>query len=179
MKAYSLYGHDNDSYVLPMCQGLERCHVCGELLNKWILDFTNVEIKTKMDISYAHDGFVIVSKVFKNFCENKNYRGNRFLPIKNDMYIMRPENVVEFNTEKRKTKFLDQCKKCLIFSSVIGSSPAFIKSIDKIQADSFYRTDIEFASRDEKHPLVICGESIASELRKEKFRKIDIDEARE
>jgi hypothetical protein len=42
--------------------------------------------------------------------------------------------------------------------------------------EGFFRSDLEFASGPEQHPLILVGVGTADELRKQKFQKFDLEE---
>lgn len=174
MKLFCLHGHDNDNYVLNQCVDLKRCDFCGYLLNKWELDFTSVDIKTKLDVSTTYDGFFIVSETFKSICEQYRFEGAKFFSTHSDLYVLRPEPIVVFDYEKRETRFESYCNNCNNYKNVAGATPVYLKTTNSIVSNSFYRTDIEFGSGDEKHPLIICGEDIVTVLKTYKFKKLEI-----
>ena len=176
MLGYSFYGHDNDTYFYYDRTDIKRCPICNNLTDKWNEDISNIIItKTKIDISYSYDGILVVSEKFKKIYDENNIEGLNFIALKNGFYFIRPINVVNFDSERRKTRFINQCKKCGMYESIAGSSPVFLKENETIPAKGFVRTDLEFGSDDEKHPLVLCGLEVGKILKKNKLSGIELD----
>ena len=72
------------------------------------------------------------------------------------------------------TRFEDKCSSCGIYAAVAGATPAFLRANEVVGSDEFVRTDIEFGSGDEQHPLIICGERAAEILREAALKGIEL-----
>lgn len=154
------------------------CPSCG-----WRLDFQAHNPKytlrsTRRDISATYDGQLIVSKRFRDFCVDNNYVDMQFLPFENDLfhYHMIVDEVVKFDAVRRETKFTNKCDTCGNFQSIIGADPTFLL-VNKPLADKFYRTDILFASGNDKHPLIIVGIETKAKLKAAGLKGIDFSPA--
>ena len=98
---YSITGDDNDSFmcssadeVLENMKGLSVCPVC-----KYRTDFFYINKNFKMsrrnkDFSSTYDGYDIVSRKFKEFCERRGYENIDFRGLKNE-----PDFFVVFSTK--------------------------------------------------------------------------------
>ena len=198
MITYSVYGQDNDTYafrqypaitahqrvyqaVAPDMSGItapgnRRCTSCGELLNKWEEQLKLVVARKGFDIGSTYDGLTIVSRRFKVLCESATLTGLLFTELPNDsnLFSIRPLRSVEFDAERRKTRFINRCPSCNRYESVVGASPVYLKPGTAIGQREFVRTDLEFGSKDEKHPLILCGDIAAETLASSKLRGLDL-----
>jgi hypothetical protein len=155
---YKINGQDNDTYMFQDNSRIPKCEKCGYRLN---FSTTNPDyfLKSCKDaISTTYDGQTIVSKAFKHFCELNRYSGIKFGGFENDpnhfhLILMQ---VVQFDAIKRKTRFENLCSQCGNYESIIGATPTYLL-VDKPLEDGFYRSDLIFASGNEKHPLNLVG----------------------
>ena len=205
--AYALYGQDNntvmfkDTEAKPLCpvstalllpderkalydnttRGSEMpstCPSCG-----WRLDFQahnpNYKLRsTKSDITGTYDGQIIVSRKFRDFCEQEKYQGLRLLPFINDdnHFHLIVDNTVNFDFIRGGTVFNQYCDICKNYESIIGSIPAFLKVIQSLE-DGFYRSDILFAHGNEKHPLLLVGIDTKKKLKAAGLKGMDFHPA--
>jgi hypothetical protein len=121
----------------------------------------------------TYDGQTIVSMSFKEFCEAEGYPGLNFGEFDRDPYHFHftVSQQVEFDSERRGTVFEDLCPRCGNYVTVVGATPAFLKVRDAL-ADGFYRTDILFASGDEKHPIFVIGKETMRKMKAAGFKGI-------
>jgi hypothetical protein len=182
---YSICGYDNDSYMLRDKENnflttLKRCSICGELLKKKDIPTDKFNLKKQLDFSATYDGFTICSQRFVDFYDFRNYSGLDFDPIKSisGYYIISVgnSNILEFDAIKRKTRFMDKKECCKRYESIIGATPVYLKSPDRLKDGVFYRTDLEFGSGDEKSPLLLVALKTGKEIKQENFRGIDFGE---
>ena len=158
--------------------GVRRCSTCGALLSKWDEQLTGMKIKKRYyDISRTYDGIMVVSAHFKEIYESKILVGLRFvsLPEDVDLFQIKATEIVPFDAERRGTRFEKQCPSCGHFESVVGATPVYLKEGSVIPDFGFVRTDLEFATADEQHPLFLCGLSAGRILRSAKLRGLDLE----
>ncbi|MBP5231832.1 MAG: hypothetical protein J6333_00325 [Planctomycetes bacterium] len=169
MLGYSVYGHDNDTYFFRERNDVKRCPACGHLLDKWKERLGNASLSKKsLEVSYSYDGVLVVNERFMDVVHKEGLAGLSFIPINDGFFHIRPKEEVKFDAEKRKTRFINQCPMCGNFESIVGSSPVLLVA-NAIPENGFVRTDIEFGSLDEKHPLVLCGLHAGHVLKANKF----------
>ncbi len=149
------------------------CPKCG---SKTDSDYINPEFKAKhrrRDISVTYDGYIIVSKRFREFCRRNRWKGLSFqrLPADNDFFVFRISSVLPFDAKKRGTRFYNPCPTCGAFYSVIGADPVYLRGISKPIGEGFFRTDLEFGSGPEKHWLCLVGIRTAEKLKEQAFSK--------
>jgi len=74
------------------------------------------------------------------------------------------DGVVRFDAVRRQTTFEDQCPECQRYRSVAGALPVFLIPGETIPLDQIVRTDLEFGSGAEQHPIVLVGSELAKVL---------------
>jgi hypothetical protein len=118
------------------------------------------------DISHTYDGQTIVSKAFKEFCEKNEYRWIKFGEFENDPnhFHLILRRVVKFDAVRRKTRFEHLCPHCGNYESIVGVKPAYLL-VNEPLGDGFYRSDLLFASGNEKHPLTFVGIQTRAKLK--------------
>ncbi|MFV0445924.1 MAG: hypothetical protein ACK5Q5_20285, partial [Planctomycetaceae bacterium] len=147
--------------------GAKRCSQCGELIDKWNDSLDSLVIrKRKLDIGCTYDGITVVSCRFKSVCDTGYLLGLTFrqLPDDPEFFAVWPSRVVDFDADRRGTRFITQCSQCGSFESVVGATPVYLKPGWSIGVDEFARTNLEFGSADEKHPVILCGQRVATVL---------------
>jgi hypothetical protein len=196
--AYDLSPHDNDTHMLgedtyrpPRSAGFHdwrfgkdgvahpaTCPTCGRKTDS---EYVNPKYKAKRrtwDIGATYDGYTIVSKRFREFCGRHGWKGMTFVPLPadEDFFVLRLSKVIAFDAKQRGTRFEDPCPKCGAFYNVIGANPVYLRGVTQPIEDGFFRTDLEFASGPEQHPLILVGIGTAEKLRKQKFQKLNLEE---
>lgn len=200
MNAFVVYKKDNDSYAFrrdpkitehqrthqalvpdmsgETLPGVQRCLSCGELLNKWDAPLVELVVrKRKYDISTTYDSVAVASERFKAIYDANGLTGLVFqrLPRAPGFFGIQANRIVGFDAESSETRFLNQCDKCGHFESVVGVTPVFLKHGNRIQANEFARTDIEFGSNDEKGPLLLCGHEAARVLSEASVKGLELE----
>lgn len=195
--AYTISPHDDGTYMLgdetyrPSTSGgfhdwrfgkdgvahSATCPTCGRRTDP---TFINPEFKVKTrkwDISTTYDGYCLVSTRFRLFCEKQRWQGMTFasLPADNDFFVLRLANVLEFDAERRATRFENPCSTCRSFYNVIGATPVYLREINERIEEGFFRSDLEFGSGPEQCPLILLGVATARKLKEQKFQKYASD----
>lgn len=172
--AFNLSGQDNDSYMFSDFPTAESCDLCGYRMDFLKYNPNYYTGKILPDFSATYDGFWIVSQKFKEFCVRKNVPNlafDKFINLKT-YYNFRPGNIVAFDAVRRKTWFEKKCDKCENYESVTGTRPTYLKIAEPLKS-GIYRTDLVFASGNEKHPLILVGLETKEELVKEKLEGLE------
>lgn len=165
-----LLGSDNDSYMYT-CNYPNCCEVCHYVIKQQVT--SNFKLKKRnYDISYTYDGYLIVSKRFKKYCEFKNYRNLIFHTIDNEpeFFFMESTQIIPLDYKRREVMFIDLCSVCNRYAEVIGATPSYLESEFEIEKNRFYRSEYEFGSYNYKSPLIIVSLEIATDLANQKFR---------
>ena len=168
---YVLSPKDNKKIMLSNIE-LSPCDKFSNIYSINKID-PNFRMRSKSDISYTYDGFVIVSYRFKIFCEEHCYIGVEFIPLPNavNFFWFKVNNIIEYDSERRDTQFINYNKDCDGYEEIIGATPAFIKSNQPL-TDNFFRTDICFGSFSGKSALYIVGEITKNKLLSAGFKEL-------
>ena len=176
-----VHGHDNGLYFFHGRTDVSRCESCNALIRKWKEDLSVVPVRKKIrfDVSCSYDGVKVVSPKFREVYEENKMFGLKFTELSNGYCAIMPERIVKFDAVTRKSRFENQCATCGNYESVVGAKPAFLVRPVNIEPLEFVRTDLEFASNDEKGPLIICGEAAGEILAISHLAGIDLYAVRE
>ena len=175
---YIVYGHDMDLYFFYGRTDVRRCPTCRHLLRKWEEDLTCVPIKTfrKYDVGGSYDGILVWSSKAKAIYESAGMTGLRFIPLAHpNLYAVRAEPVVQYDSSCQYTRFENQCVTCGNWGFVGIGTPVVLMPGTVVPPLGFARTDLEFASKDEKSPLFICGDEAAKILKSAKLKGLDLE----
>jgi hypothetical protein len=153
---------------------------CARFSNIYDLNLFDVNFRMRnktYGISSTYDGFVIVSEKFKRFCETESYLGLEFINLPNapGFYWFKTNNILEFDSNERETRFIDYNDDCKGYEEIIGATPACLKSKFPI-GNNFFRTDICFGSSAGKSPLYLTGEVTKKKLEEVGFKEIYFEE---
>lgn len=180
MNGFILNCNDNDTSAFEDRDDVHRCKRCGLLTAKWKESLEGLKIHKlrKADISCTYDGIDVVSHRFKEVCEKNRLTGVIFLPLPQDPAFFRIDStcIVKFNPKPAETRFENLCPVCGQYESIVGTSPTTLKRGSVVPDRGFTKTDLEFASNDEKSPLLLCGVSAGEILKKSKLRGLELEE---
>ena len=169
--AASFSGHENKSYMVASCEKRHLddvpdevfCSSCG-WKSDWSYTRESFSLKTRtLDVSCTYDGACIVSSKAKEVLSDFADGVFRTLPNEPGFFHLVPVDIVEFDSERRKTRFGEICETCGLPHWVAGATPAYLKSLagpDK----HLFRTDILFGSYNEHHPLKIVSADLLRAL---------------
>jgi hypothetical protein len=181
----------NDTYCPPRSAGFHdwrfgkdgtphpaTCRTCGRKTDP---KYVNPKFKAKRrtwDISATCDGYDIVSKRFRTFCQKHGWAGMTFVPLPadKDFFVLRLSKVLALDSKRQGVRFEDRCPTCRAFYNVIDEGPVCLRGVTEPIQEGFFRSDLEFASGPEQHPLILVGVGTAAKLRKQKFQKLGLEE---
>jgi hypothetical protein len=176
--AYNLSCPDNDSYMFSDTDIIEKCASCNYKIDFLKYNPDYFAKKLVLDVSATYDGFCVFSQKFRDFCLRKNFENvefQRFSKLKS-YYNIVVNNVVTFDSERRKTRFLEKCLTCGNYESIVGAHPVYLKLSEPILT-GIYRSDLFFASGNSKHPLIFAGIETMAEMKKEKLTGLEFSKA--
>ncbi len=174
---YSIDASDNDSYMNADIWGKNICDCLDFVKNRPLhLNEKFKLTKKNLDISYTYDCFLIVSDRFRIFCVSNNYQGLHFFQIRNypKHYLFQVNNILQFDSKRRGTRFLDFNPSCNEYQEVIGANPVCLVD-NLILANGFYRTDLEFGGGYSKSPIILTGVETGSKLKLENFKGLSLE----
>ncbi|MDR0404427.1 MAG: hypothetical protein LBH37_01320 [Oscillospiraceae bacterium] len=185
-----LIGRDNNSFmynpVYPHC--CDSCHYATKQevnpdfrLARQRYDVSCINLhpaRKQYDVSYTWDGYLIVSKRFKQFCEEKSYQNAVFhsIPQEPDFYFLESSKIIPLDYARRPVEFIDLCKVCNRYAEVIGMSKNFVQQGFFMEENTFYRTEYDFGSHNRKSPLIIVSLQMAKEMAAQKFKGLYFDD---
>lgn len=152
------------------------CRSCGRKIETNYLNPNFKLNKKRMSLSATYDGYVIASKKFKTFVEQKGFSNILFrsLPSVKGHYQFITNNVLKYDMESRYLKLEDFCDSCKSYCS-ITSPAAVLADVCKPLEKGIYRTDLEFGTSYEQTPILITDIQTANEMDKA-FKDIDFDD---
>jgi hypothetical protein len=127
---YYLQGQDNDSYLNADLyeKNISECLDFVRNREKYInQDF--IVKRTKYEFSYTYDGALIVSQRFKDFCEKNKLKEIEFYQLKyqQEYYLFKVKKTIDFDVERRNTRFLEFNESCNEYNEVVGATPVCLK----------------------------------------------------
>ena len=152
------------------------CPSCGRKTDPNYVSPTYRVRKRRRDATATYDGYTLVSARFKADCEREGWGGIEFvrLPADDQFFWLRPNRIVEFDAVRRETRFEESCDTCHAYYSVVGATPVYLRDIREPLAEGFYRTDLEFASGPEQHPLIIVGPRTGEQIVACRYPVLDV-----
>lgn len=173
---YKLSAVDGDSYYFEDAPESVFCPGCGSCVNDRYVPRSLRVGRPVYDVCGTYDGHLIVSQKFKDFHDRHGCGPAKFRRVnrKRLWYMFRPTRVLEYDAERRGTRFETYCDMCGQYESVVGANPVYLRDVRGPIGDGFYCTDLEFGSGREKHPLVIMGLATHRLLLKEKLKGVDL-----
>jgi hypothetical protein len=189
---FKLSGHDNDTEMYSRSDpSLPRCPKCGYRLdfqaynpeysfkksfNTIYMDELKISVQTA--VTYTYDGQMIVTTSFKEFCDAQGYKGLIFRSFPKDPWhfqLIATRQVIIDQVQSR-VRFGKLCPTCknyheinLTYDPVLKRAPVVLKQ-SELLSDGFYRSDLLFASGDNKSPLIIVGAETRDKLKAAKFK---------
>lgn len=138
-----------------------ECPECSLPTNPNWIDPSFKLRKKKFYASYTYDLYLIVSERFRSTLDGT---GMRFieLPSTPGFYAAFADDVVPFDTVRRRTAFEQPCATCGRYFSVAGATPAFLQVQEPLD-DKVFRTDIEFGTGTQR-PLTLFGPGLAKRI---------------
>jgi hypothetical protein len=173
---YSISGCDNGYHML----GKAELPECAKYMDVYQINKVNLQKEfrsIKEDLSYTYDGFSIVTEKFREFCEKEGYGGLEFVALSGSQpyFWFKIHTVIEFDSVRRRTRFLEFNAECNGYEEIIGAHPVILKN-NPVLADGFYRTDLCFGSYSGKSPTYCVGIETRRKLLAAGFGEIDYEE---
>jgi hypothetical protein len=171
---YELSSELNGKLYIPL--SARTSVLCPSCQSKLVVDYINpdFEMKQTVDLTSTADGFDIISNKFKEFIAREQYHGLlvRHQPKAPGLFALVVQKVAALDTERSGVRFLDWCKHCCQYQSVLAANGTFLKDCSKLLTDGIYRSDICFASADEKCPSLIVAPMTKDKMQKARLRGI-------
>lgn len=175
-----LSGPDNDSF---MYRGADA-PACPDCLLVTDHEWVNPEFVPKrkeLDYASTFDGATIVSRRFAEFAGGEP--GVRFLtlPAASDFAVLQVDAIVQVDTDRRGTRFQDECPGCGRFRQIAGATPVFVRDGCEVPA-GFSRSDQRYGSaadegqhrRVAQHAVVMVDLELGRRLDGEHFKGLEL-----
>jgi hypothetical protein len=163
---FTIWPKENRAYMFyAIPKGLEICSGCGHRID---VDAHNPAFRMKRtpyEVTVTYDSQIIVSRRFRDFCEDTGYAGLEFLEFSNssNYYNFRVSPILKFDEKAQKVGRESFCPVCKQYESIFAVVPSFFKR-RTILKDGFYRSDLICGYGDKKRPLVIVSEQTKTAL---------------
>ena len=175
---YTLSAQFNDTSMFDDDDPIPLCARCGYRLEFGGTNPRYRSRKRKRDIGATYDGQLIVSVAFREFCLSEGVAGAEFRSFETDKdhfhFVVFPQ--VQFDSARAETYFENLCEGCGKYESVIGSRPCYLRQREPL-GPGFFRTDLLFASGNEKHPVTLVGVTTRLALERSGLRGLEFDVA--
>ena len=148
------------------------CPRCGDPVDP---DYVPADLgvtRMHQDIVGTGDGHFVVSQKFKDFCVRMALPDLQFERINRapPLYDLRVKAIVTYDVACGPPRFEKKCPECGRYESVVQPVESCLTGIDLPIMIGLFRTDLEFASGREKHPILVVGLETAELFRKEKLK---------
>lgn len=181
MTIFALFAPDCDAYYYEDAQEALFCPSCGSYVGEshYYPDQLSIK-KLEKDFSFTYDGELLLSRRAVRFLQSEADSKLHFHKVNTEpeIYVLETTETVSFDSDKRKTSFVNPCSLCGNFESIVGATPVFLKNEGDVGSLSLASTDLKFGSSREKSPLHIVGEGLGRKLEKT-FKEIDLVEVRQ
>lgn len=173
---YKLSAVDGDSHYFEDAPASVFCPGCGSCVDDGYVPRSLRVRRPVYDACYTYDCRLIVSQKFKDFHDRHGCGPSEFRLVnrRRRWYMFRPTQVLEFDAERGRTRFMEFCAVCRRHEEVVGPEVS-LRNVRGPIRDGFYRTDPEFGSGRGKHPLVIVGLATYPLLLKEKLKGLEFE----
>ena len=175
--AYIAEGDLTGTYYIPKNEWKKtRCPDCH---SKLIYEFYNPDFKINSKLDYIHttDGFDMISDKTLNVLMGLRIPGIRFKKLNKSpgWYHLMADIVLAVDTSYSVVRYIDLCKTCNHYKSVLGPHPCHLKSVNTPILNGIFYSDIKFASAYEKAPLLILGVHTKTAIQAAKLRGFDFE----
>ena len=172
--AFSMSAPDSDSYFFQDAPDALFCPECGSYLEEAYLPSDLTVRPGFCDFGFTYDGRLLVSDRAREFLLHHASTGLSFREVNHadQLFVLEAAATTKFDSNARRTRFVNKCSECGHYESVVGATPAFLALPDSIEDYGLYRTDIEFGSGKEKSPLFVVGTELKRLLERE-FKELD------
>lgn len=174
---YCLHGSDTKERLLGDDMELVSNEFCDRFksIYEFKFDLPRFNIpKIRKDFYHTIDGFLLVSENVKTFCKRNKYSNLEFRKLPQvDYYWLMTHNIIEFDSKRRGTLFLNFVAQCKMYEQIIGANPVCLISGIPL-GDNFFRTDISFGSIS-KRPLICVGHETKLKIESAKLNGVSFE----
>lgn len=176
---YVLRGHDISAELFVNAASEVVCPRCKSRVDHlYIPPPIRINPSQKYGVGNTRDLQQLLSApLLKLIDETTSHKFDRYLVCEDPAYFyVRVHECIEFDAERRKTKFGAPCAKCGLPGYVVGATPAYLKC-HSLPDNGFFRTDLEFGGGSGKSPLLIVGKALKQKIESIHFRGVYFHDA--
>jgi hypothetical protein len=166
--AFSVSAPDCDVHYFKGAPATLFCIACDSYISK--TDFVpQLDMRrATSDFCFTYDGRLLVSQHAKAYLNEHCVTPLNFSVVDSlvGFHVLRVELILQFNSDRRKTRFERKCATCGNYESIVGATPVFIRNAIDVDKRGIYRTDLSFGSGREKAPVLVVGGELKRELEK-------------
>ncbi len=153
------------------------CPACGRKTDPTYINPSYKVKKRRWDFGMTRDGYFSVSQRFRQFCEDQGWAGMEFvtLPADDQFFVLRLTRILTFDAARCEIRFEKFCRQCGAHHDVVGAIPVHLRGVSEAIEEGFFRSDLEFGSGHEHHPLILVGTKTAPKLRSQRFLRMQFD----
>lgn len=177
--AYVLRGQDINAYFFAGAPDGIVCPKCGSCLNRSYSPPTlNVQETPRYDFGYTRDLQPLFSKGLVDIINDQKGISLAANEMRDSggYFNLAVTETIEFDAQRRKTRFGPRCDVCGQFEWIAGATPAFFTS-RQVPTNGILKTDLEFGDRQGKSPLIIVGRELKETIESCHFSGIYFDDA--
>jgi hypothetical protein len=175
MIGYELTADDDGSRMFDVGESSrERCPTCGRPWDESAINPVYVPRKRRRDALATIDGRLIVSDRLAGDLRDAGATLIA-LPATDRFFELRSEEVVVFDAQRAGTRCLNRCAICERYFDVVGAYPIILRPpYPNPLPDRVVRTDLQFASGEEQHPLFLVGPNLGQRLLQQEFAGLEL-----
>jgi hypothetical protein len=154
------------------------CRGCGRKTDPNFVSSSFRVRRRQRDLTATYDGYLLASRRFRDVCTSARLPGLIFtaLPADDDFLWLQSDRVLAFDAAARGTRFERYCKTCSAYYDVIGATPVMLRREPTALGDGFFRTDLEFGSGPEQHPIFFSGVTTARTLASHRLNGVEFNQ---
>jgi hypothetical protein len=170
--AFRMSIQDMGAYYLDDAPTSTFCSECGSVVDKsFIPKALKIRGRREFALGCTYDNRYVCSMAMKELMQREGLAIDFWKVNQSpELYYFMPREQLAFDVQKRKTRFINQCKQCGQFAEVIGVDPVFLRNVNSPILEGIFRTDIEFGSGRSKSPIFIVGLRTKEVLERAKFK---------
>ena len=167
---YQLTANFNGIDILRGRSDLRNCSGCGGILDKWTIPLHSAE-KPRNAFSVSRDGYWMVSKRFKEVCEQNGLHGAEFKPLPSRYFALLPTRTIRIEQCLEQRTLRPVCDR---YREVLVNGPPRLAEGEQPPAPlEFARSDVEYGNLARRSFSIWVGDDGANILRAARLRGLD------
>jgi hypothetical protein len=177
--AYVLGGPDIKTYYFEGAPDGTVCPRCGSCLDRSYYPATlHVQEAQRYDFGNTLDLQPLFSKSVVEIITDlsgQRLAANEIRDSRGHFHLAVTETI-EFDAQRRKTKFAPRCDACGRVGWIAGATPAFL-TCNQVSPNGILKTDLEFGGQNGRASLLIVGKELKKQIETHRFPGIYFHDA--